>query len=52
MSDLNAREIAAADGPALFYVRPRTCENALTLEELQRRGINPQSVTESLGRST
>jgi hypothetical protein len=43
------REITAADVPALFYVRPRTRENALTLEELQRLGINPQSVTESLG---
>lgn len=46
------REINADDVPALFYVRPRTRENALTLEELQRLGINAQSVTESLGRST
>ena len=46
------REITAADVPALFDVRPRTRESALTLEELQRLGINPQSVTESLGRST
>lgn len=38
--------------PALFHVRPRTRENALTLEELQRLGIDPQSVTESLGQST
>ena len=43
------REITAADVPALFYIRPRTRENALTLEELQRLGINPQSITESLG---
>jgi ribosomal protein S18 acetylase RimI-like enzyme len=46
------REITAADVPELFYVRPRTRENALTLEELQRLGIDPQSVTESLGQST
>ena len=46
------REILPADVPALFYVRPRTRENALTLEQLQRLGINPQSVTESLGQST
>ncbi|HQR55602.1 MAG TPA: GNAT family N-acetyltransferase [Burkholderiaceae bacterium] len=52
MSTANFREITAADVPALFDVRPRTRENALTLEELQRLGINPQSVTESLGRST
>jgi ribosomal protein S18 acetylase RimI-like enzyme len=46
------REITAADVPALFRVRPRTRENALTHEELERLGINPQSVTESLGLST
>ena len=46
------REINAADMPALFHVRPRTRENALTLDELQRLGITPQSVTESLGQST
>ena len=46
------REITAADVPALFYVRPRTRENKMTLEELQRLGINPQSVTASFGKST
>ena len=46
------REMKAGDVPGLFYVRPRTRENAMTLEELQRLGINPQSVTESLGKST
>ena len=46
------REITATDVPALFYVRPRTRENALTFDELQRLGINPRSVTESLDRST
>ena len=49
---MNFREIVAADVPALFYVRPRTRENALTLEELQRLGITPQTVTESLAAST
>jgi ribosomal protein S18 acetylase RimI-like enzyme len=52
MSATSFREITAADVPALFYVRPRTRENALTLEELQRLGINPRSVTESLAQST
>ena len=46
------REITAADVPALFDVRPRTRENAMTVEQLQRLGINPQSVTESLDKST
>jgi GNAT superfamily N-acetyltransferase len=49
---LKFREITVSDVPALFDVRPRTRENALTLEELQRLGITPQSVTESLGQST
>ncbi|MBS1200982.1 MAG: GCN5-related N-acetyltransferase [Proteobacteria bacterium] len=52
MSAAKFREITPADVPALFDVRPRTRENAMTLEELQRLGITPQSVTESLGRST
>lgn len=46
------REITADDVPELFYVRPRTRENALTLEELERLGINPRSVTASLSEST
>lgn len=46
------REITAADVPALFDVRPRTRENAMTLEELQQLDINPQSVTASLGQTT
>jgi ribosomal protein S18 acetylase RimI-like enzyme len=49
---LRFREITAADVPALFYVRPRTRQNALSFEELQRLGINPQSVTESLEKTT
>jgi ribosomal protein S18 acetylase RimI-like enzyme len=52
MSAVKFREIDAADVPALFCVRQSTRENAMTLEELQRLGINPQSVTESLGQST
>ena len=52
MSVVKFREITAADVPTLFPVRPRTRENAMTLEELQRHGINPQSVTESLTNST
>ena len=52
MGAMQIREMRAADVPALFYVRPRTRENALTLEDLQGLGINPQSVTESLGKST
>jgi ribosomal protein S18 acetylase RimI-like enzyme len=51
-SAVKFREVTAADVPALFHVRPRTRENALTLEELQRLGITPGSVTESLGQST
>jgi GNAT superfamily N-acetyltransferase len=46
------REITATDVPALFHVRPRTRENAMTLEELQRLGIDPQSVAKSLAGST
>ena len=46
MSVVKFSEITAADVPALFYVCPRTRENAMTHEELQRCGINPQSVTE------
>jgi ribosomal protein S18 acetylase RimI-like enzyme len=46
------REMAAADIPALFDLRPRTRENALTVEELQRLGITPQSVADSLEKTT
>lgn len=51
MSAVTFREITA-DVPSLFHVRTRTRENAMTLEQLQRLGINPRSVTESLGSST
>jgi len=46
------REITTADVPALFGVRPKTRENPMTPEDLQRLGITPQSVTESLETST
>ncbi|MCU0940089.1 MAG: GNAT family N-acetyltransferase [Burkholderiaceae bacterium] len=46
------REITGSDVPALFDLRPRTRENALTVEELRRLGITPQSVTASLAEST
>ena len=49
---MRIREITAPDVPELFVVRPKTRENAMTVEELQRLGINPQGVTESLAKST
>jgi GNAT superfamily N-acetyltransferase len=52
MSAVRFREITAPDVPQLFVVRPQTRENAMTVEELQRLGINPRSVTESLAKST
>jgi hypothetical protein len=41
---MKIREITPADVPALFHVRPRTRENALTLDELRAKGITPESV--------
>lgn len=52
MGAVKFREVTDADVPGLFYVRPRTRENTMSLEELQGLGINPQSVTESLEKST
>ena len=49
---MNIREITSADIPALFHVRPRTRENALTIEELRALGITPESVATSLAGST
>lgn len=51
-SALHLREMTVADVPALFDLRPRTRENAMTREDLRRLGITPQSVTESLEAST
>jgi GNAT superfamily N-acetyltransferase len=52
VSALRFREITAADVPALFIVRPKTRENAMTVEELARLGIDPRSVAEGLTQST
>jgi len=49
---VNIREITTADIPALFHVRPRTRENALTIEELGVLGITPESVATWLAGST
>ena len=45
---LNFREIGTGDVPALFDVRTRTRENTYTLEQLERLGITPASVTDKL----
>ena len=45
------REVAAADIPAIFYVRTRTRENTYTLEQLHRLGITPESVAAKLAAS-
>jgi ribosomal protein S18 acetylase RimI-like enzyme len=49
---MHFREITAADVPALFVMRPKTRENAMTVEELARLGIDPRSVCEGLTQST
>ena len=49
---MNIREITLADIPALFLVRPRTRENALTVEELRALGITPESVAAGLAGKT
>ena len=46
------REIKSSDIPALFHVRPRTRENALTIEDLRAMGITPESVASWLEAST
>jgi GNAT superfamily N-acetyltransferase len=46
------REMTAADMPGVFFVRPKTRENAMTLEQLERLGINPQTVAASLAKTT
>jgi ribosomal protein S18 acetylase RimI-like enzyme len=45
------RDITSADVPSLFYVRTRTRENRLSLEELTRLGITETSVNERLSSS-
>ncbi|MRD48056.1 GNAT family N-acetyltransferase [Caenimonas koreensis] len=49
---MSIRPITPADIPALFHVRPRTRENALTLDELRALGITPESVATWLEGST
>lgn len=49
---MSIRQVTAADIPALFYVRPRTRENALTIDELRVLGITPESVAAWLEGST
>jgi GNAT superfamily N-acetyltransferase len=49
---VSIRPITAADIPALFHVRPRTRENALTLDELRALGITPDSIATWLEGST
>ena len=45
------REIRYADVPALFELRPKTRENAMTVEELARLGITVDSVREAMASS-
>lgn len=49
---MSIRPITPADIPALFYVRPRTRENALTLDELRALDITPDTVATWLQGST
>jgi len=42
------REIVAGDVPALFVLRPKTRENAMTVAQLARIGITVETVTASL----
>ena len=49
---MNIRQITSADIPALFHIRPRTRENALTIEQLRALGITPDSVATWLAGST
>ena len=49
---MRVRRITPADIPALFDVRPRTRENALTVEQLRSLGITPDSVAAWLQGST
>jgi len=49
---VSIRPITSADIPALFHVRPRTRENAMTMNELGALGITPESVATWLEGST
>lgn len=48
---MQLRPIATDDVPALFHVRTRTRENTYTLDQLERLGITPASVTAKLAGS-
>lgn len=50
-SPVQYREIRVADIPSLFFVRTRTRENAYTLEQLHRAGINSSSIEQKLATS-
>ena len=52
LPQVNIRDVATADIPALFLVRPRTRENALTVEGLRALGITPESVATGLAGAT
>ena len=45
------REIAEADIPALFVLRPQTRENAMSVEELAAIGITPESMKAAIAGS-
>ena len=49
---MSIRPVTAADIPALFRIRPRTRENALTLDQLRSLGITPESVATWIQGST
>jgi GNAT superfamily N-acetyltransferase len=46
------REIRAADVPALFVLRPKTRENAMTVAQLAQLGITVESVIASFSTSS
>jgi ribosomal protein S18 acetylase RimI-like enzyme len=50
--NMSVRPITSTDIPALFHVRPRTRENALTIDELRTLDITPESVAKWLEGST
>jgi hypothetical protein len=45
---MRSREATAADVAAIFAVRTAVNENLLTLEQMARRGITPETVAASL----
>ena len=49
---MSIRQVTPSDIPALFHIRPRTRENALTVEQLRALGITPDSVATWLAGST